>query len=409
MKYRDRRAALALLGCCLTVFWPGAIAFGYPGVMGTYWQERFHVGAGETGAVVTFMLVGLAACMFFSGQVHQRVGTRRCILIGTGLTAVAMLVLIRAQSMGAVYFWGFLSNCGCSFLFGPALTTAQQWLPHRRGLASGLLNLTFGLSAAIMSPIWEAMLSSVGYDAVNLSLLVCSVVTGLIALPLAEGPDRVKLPPEGAAAQQALLERSSVKGGAAGPAADYTVTQALRARTFWLIWLLWVFMGAAGASMISLSKSYAISLGLSSVVVLTAFNITNGVGRLIAGIFCDRIGGETTGIIAFVLAALGYLLLPHAGGETVVAALSACVGFGLGTLFTVTGPIASQRFGLKHFGAIFGLIYTAYGFVGGVLGPALSGVILDRTGGSYTAVFTYLAGCALAGVLLMALLRRTRS
>ena len=92
-----------------------------------------------------------------------------------------------------------------------------------------------------------------------------------------------------------------------------------------------------------------------------------------------------------------------------MAALSACVGFGLGTLFTVTGPIASQRFGLKHFGAIFGLIYTAYGFVGGVLGPALSGVILDRTGGSYTAVFTYLAGCALAGVLLMALLRRTRS
>ena len=108
--------------------------------------------------------------------------------------------------------------------------------------------------------------------------------------------------------------------------------------------------------------------------------VGNGVGRLIAGIFCDRIGGETTGIIAFVLAALGYLLLPHAGGETVVAALSACVGFGLGTLFTVTGPIASQRFGLKHFGAIFGLIYTAYGFVGGVLGPALSGVILDRTG-----------------------------
>ena len=405
MRQRDRKAALALVGCCLIVFWPGAIAFGYPGVMGTEWQARFHVGAGETGAVVTFMLMGLAACMFFSGEIHRRVGTRRCIVIGTAVTAGAMLVLMGARGMGTVYLWGFLVNCGCSFLFGPALTTAQQWLPHRRGLASGLLNLVFGLSAAVMSPIWNAMLDTVGYEAVNLSLLICPIVTALAALPLAEGPDRVKLSPEAARAQRELLV-SSASGGAADP--DRTVAQALRSRSFWLIWLLWVFMGAAGASMISLSKSYAISLGLSSVVVLTAFNITNGVGRLVAGLLCDVIGGESAGILAFSLSTAGYLLLPHVSGAAAVSGLAALVGFGLGTLFTVTGPVTSRRFGLKHFGAIFGLIYTAYGFVGGVLGPALSGVLLDRTGGSYTAVFTYLALCALVGTVLTVFLRRTR-
>ena len=102
MRQRDRKAALALVGCCLIVFWPGAIAFGYPGVMGTEWQARFHVGAGETGAVVTFMLMGLAACMFFSGEIHRRVGTRRCIVIGTAVTAGAMLVLMGARGMGTV-------------------------------------------------------------------------------------------------------------------------------------------------------------------------------------------------------------------------------------------------------------------------------------------------------------------
>ena len=144
-------------------------------------------------------------------------------------------------------------------------------------------------------------------------------------------------------------------------------------------------------------------------VILTAFNITNGVGRLIAGMLCDRIGGEWTGISAFLLAAVGYLLLPHVRSVAVLAILAACVGYGFGTLFTVTGPITTERFGMKYFGAIFGAVFTAYGFVGGILGPALSGLVLDLTGGNYRIVFSYLALFALVGAGLMALLKRERA
>jgi hypothetical protein len=38
----------------------------------------------------------------------------------------------------------------------------------------------------------------------------------------------------------------------------------------------------------------------------------------------------------------------------------------------------------------FGLIFTAYGFLSGPLGPWLSGYILDLTQGNYTLVFSYL-------------------
>ncbi len=403
MKSRNRKAARAIAGCCLGVFWFGAVAFGYPGVMSTYWQERFSVGAGETGAVVTFMLLGLAVCMFFSGRIHMRIGMRGCAALGIGMAVVAMTVLIQARSMAGVYLWAFLMNAGGSFLYGPGLTTAQQWLPHRRGLASGLLNLVFGLSAAIMSPVWNRMLDAVGYEMVNYILVACILVSNTIALFLTEGPDRTALTEEERMAQQTLMEGMARKDGGLTP------RQALGTRTFWLIWFLWVFMGAAGVSMISLSKSYALSLGLSGVVILTAFNITNGVGRLIAGMLCDRIGGEWTGISAFLLAAVGYLLLPHVRSVAVLAILAACVGYGFGTLFTVTGPITTERFGMKYFGAIFGAVFTAYGFVGGILGPALSGLVLDLTGGNYRIVFSYLALFALVGAGLMALLKRERA
>ena len=39
--------------------------------------------------------------------------------------------------------------------------------------------------------------------------------------------------------------------------------------------------------------------------------------------------------------------------------------------------------------AIFGLIFTGYGFAAGLLGPALSGYLLDATNGSFVIVFSY--------------------
>ena len=58
-----------MLGCALPIFWAGIICFSYPGIMTTYWQERYHVGSTETGLVLTFMLVALAVSMFFSGKI----------------------------------------------------------------------------------------------------------------------------------------------------------------------------------------------------------------------------------------------------------------------------------------------------------------------------------------------------
>lgn len=411
MKSRNKKAALSVLGCCLAVFWSGYLAFGYPGVMGTYWQEMYHVGAAETGTVVTFMLFALAVSMFFSGRIHMKLGMRKCVLIGMFFNILAMVILMNASSIYGVYVWGFVTNLGCSFVYGPGLTTAQQWMPHRRGAASGIVNFIFGIAAAAMSPVWNHVLESVGYEKMNLLLMLCVAATSFIAMVFAQSPDKAKLTEEEKAAHQMLLSEAAEKGGSKGSrlGKDLTVGQALKTKSFWLIWVIWIFMGAAGISMISLSKSYAISQALPGITVLTAFNIVNGGGRIIAGILSDIIGGAWTGVIAFVLTAAGYGMLPFVHGLVGTAAIAACIGFGFGTLFTVTGPIASSFFGLKYFGMIYGLIFTAYGFIAGILGPALSGLVLDKTGGNYTMVFCYLAVFAAVGAVLMWVLGRKKT
>lgn len=409
MRSRNRKAALSIMGCCMAIFWSGYLAFGYPGIMSAYWQDKYNVGAAETGTVVTFMLFALAVSMFFSGKIHMKIGMRRCILIGTGFNLIAMIIEMNADSIYGVYLWGFVVNLGCSFIYGPGLTTAQQWMPHHKGAASGVLNLVFGTAAAVMSPVSDMMLHAFGHNGMIIILFICIAVTNLAATIFAESPDRVHFTEDEKEAHIMVLEEAAAKNKRAGhaPAADLSTGQAIRTKAFWIIWLVWVFMGAAGISMVSLAGNYAVSLGLSGTAILMAFNVVNGGGRIVAGVLSDIIGGERTGAIVFSLTALAYAVMAATGSTVPVVISAACVGFGFGTLFTITGPVLIDYFGLKYFGMIFGVTFTAYGFIGGIMGPALSGFILDKTGDNYVIVFSYLAVMALIGAVLMLVLRKT--
>lgn len=383
-----KKTVLSLVGCCLACFWTGSVVFGFPGVMATYWQEHFGVGNSETGLVVTLMLAGLAVAMFFNGKIHRALGTRRCITVGTIGEILVCIIPIFATRMEHIWIWAFLFNLPGSLLYGPCLATAQKWLWKRRGLASGMVNLTFGISAAIVSPIWNTVLETKGNVALMTSLIICLGVTNLIASRCIWEPDL-----------SVETESDSI--------ASFTPKQAAKTSRFWLIWFTWVFMGAAGVSMVSLSKSYALSIGISSVSALAAYNITNGIGRIIAGELCDKIGCEKTAIVAFVIASVGYALLPHLSNQISVCVLAACIGYGIGTIFTITSPLVAVHFGPKYASSIFGVVFTAYGFAGSLLGPTLSGIILDRTH-NYTIIFSYLAVCALIGAVLQIILYQSR-
>ena len=84
--------------------------------------------------------------------------------------------------------------------------------------------------------------------------------------------------------------------------ASRSVVEALKTREFWCLWLTWVLAGAAGASMLVLATGFGLARGLSltrAVVLLTGFNLTNGIGRLLSGFFSDRLGSSRTMAVSF--------------------------------------------------------------------------------------------------------------
>lgn len=413
---RDLKAVLAVLGSSVAIFWPGALTFGFPGVMTPAWQEMFHVGRGATGITIFFMLAAVGIFMFLVGRWQERYGIRKMIALGVILTSFASVVVAYASSISAVYAWAFLNGLASSFVYIPALTLVQRWYPEKKGLVSGIVSMVFGLSAAIMSPLFEKMLVSLGYVSMNISIAVLTLTIGLAGAYFATAPQAEEILSSfysSSSSQSSGKQPFSLAGREKAAENDLTVKECLHTRSFWFLWITWTLAGAAGVSMTILSTSYGLFRGFpleSAILVLTAFNLTNGTSRLISGYFSDRIGRNRIMSMAFLAAGLAYFLLPWTGSLPACAFLAAVVGFSFGTLFAVSAPLVADCFGLEHFGAIFGLTFAAYGFIAGPIGPTLSGYLLDATGDNFLLVFLYLGiFCILSGFCVRFVIRPTRT
>ncbi len=385
----DTRRKAALIASCAAMFWIGSFVFGLPGVMAPYWQETYGVGRGAVSQLPLWVMVALGCLMYVSGKYQEIFGHARMAAIGAVIMGVSTMALGHYHSIGWVYFWAFTMGAASTFLYIPSLTVVQRWYPQRRGLVTGLVNLIFGLSASPMSPVFHHMLSTLGPVTMTTILGILALITGLIVAPF------MGVPVQSSPAGSAPLTMQ-------GP--SLTVAQSVRTRNFWFMWFSWALAGGAGFSMVTLSTLFGLQRGLpmeQAVLILAAFGLMNGLSRIISGYLSDHIGRKITMSTAFFIGGCAYILMPHLTGLFVWALLAAGVAFAFGTLFAVSAAMASDCFGMQHFGAIFGLIFTAYGFFAGPLGPGLGGKILDVTGGNFTIVFSYL-GCffLIAGVLI---------
>ena len=390
---KNSRRPFILIACACAVFWPGAFIFGFPGVLSQHWRMAFSVSDSEVGKTIFFILIGATCFMYLCGRWQEKFGPGKLVAFGSMLCGSSVIWLGRIESMTSVYVWGFLIGAASAFTYVPALTVVQRWFLEKRGLVSGFLNMAFGLSAAILSPVVPPLLLHWGYEVINLVLGCTALCVGLASSIFIRFPEVPVVSP----AKDRAIEPDG-----------RSAFEALKSREFWCLWLTWALAGAAGASMLVLATKFGLARGLSlsqAVVILTGFNLTNGCGRLISGFLSDRFGRSRTMAFSFICAAVAYLTMTHLEGIWLWTTLAAVIGFAFGTLFAVTAPLVGDCFGLANFGAIFGLIFTAYGLFSGPLGPWLSGHILDVSNGNYTLVFSYLGLMYLASAGLILLVR----
>lgn len=398
---REQLGKWAVIGAAVAIWFPGAMTFGYPGVMGPHWMKTFGVGKGSIGLSLFFLLAMVGCFMFIAGKLQEKYGVRAMVRTGSVIVGLAAVVSAYASNIYMIYGWALLNGIGVSLIYIPSLTTVQKWFPQKRGLVSGIVNLSFGISAAAMAPVFAYMLKVLPYQTMNLVIGFVALIVCLFGAHYTEVPERVKF-----LDSPTTFQAAKPAAGVVSPVAAraFTLGEALSTRAFWFIWLVWAFVGASCISMVTLSIPFGLSRGFSfsdAVWILMSFNLTSGLIRILAGYLSDVVGRKPLMAISFLAAGVAFFCMPYVSTLAGICGLALIIGLAFGTLFAVSAPLATDCFGLKHFGVIFGFVFTAYGFVASVLGPALSGYLLEG-GTSFYGVFSYLGLLAAAsGVLIL--------
>jgi len=384
----NKKLLLALGG--LAVFFPGAFLFGFPGVMAVRWQALLGVEKACIGQLMFFTLAGTGCSMYLAGKIQEKIAPNQLILVGTLACGLGVGAVSRASTLSHVFAWAFCEGFFSAFVYIPCLTIAQKLFPEQKGLATGFINLVFGGAAAVMSPVFSLLLVTRGYGPTCLISMALAVGAGIVCAFFMRGP-------------------SLSPNASGGPGTVLGVGRILALKPFRYLWWVWALAGAAGVSMIMLSASLGQSLGYDVtryVMILTGFNMLNGIGRIVCGTLADRISRRKILMCVFLMAGLAYLLMPFFRNLYVLSFLASFVGLAFGVMFTVSAPLVTDCFGLENFGRVFGLVFTAYGFVAGFLGPWMSGVILNLTHDNFRVVFTGFALFYLVAAILVRQVKR---
>jgi predicted MFS family arabinose efflux permease len=173
--------------------------------------------------------------------------------------------------------------------------------------------------------------------------------------------------------------------------------EALHTKQVWLISLVYFCTYFVYHLFVVHMVIYATGQGFSSTraVGIMAFLGGAGIaGRIIMGIFADRMGNKQAMLLSAGLMMLALFWLLVAKDLWMLFLFGVAFGFGHGGVATMESPIVANFFGMRSHGVILGLVFFC-DTIGGAIGPFLAGYIFDATS-SYSLAFLF---CAILGVI----------
>ena len=342
-------------------------------------------------SLASMAVLGTALAMPAVGMLVDRHGPRLFVLLGAILFAGAYAALaLMPGELWAYYAIIVLIGLAAGPATAPLVVTRPLIgaFTESRGLA-----LALGMSGAVaistfVLPVLQYVISHYGWRTGYAAMVPLTLTLGLAAFFLLRGASPVKQASNGPAPEQA----------------GHTLREALSDARFWLLAISMICISmAAGAfssqfqpllSDLSVPGSTAALLGVwyaASVIV----------GRLGAGVLLDRLWPPAVGAVALSGPIIGMPLFlaadPSLTGMLIGAAL---VGLSTGAEADMLAFFAARYFGLKRFGAIFGVLGLFFG-LSVAIGGIAAGFAFDRAG-DYRLVL--ILGSILAGVSTMSLL-----
>ena len=349
-----------------------------------------------------------AFVMILAGKCQDRFGPKVTAFMGGILVGLGFIWI--SQTTGYVAWvlgFGLLAGAGIGFGYSAATPPALKWFPpEKTGLIAGLVVAGFGLASVYIAPLAQYLLGIWGlqkgmmFFGIAFFIVVCGLSLLLVN------------PPAGYVPASAVSKKGQA-GPAGGPVRDAKASEMMKTRAFYVIWFIY-FIGAGAGLMVigSVAGMAKRSMGEMAFLVVAIMAVGNAGGRIVAGILSDRIGRRATLMIMLIFQAVLMLVaVPVVGAErssaVLLVLLATFIGFNYGTNLSLFPSLTKDSWGLKNFGINYGIVFTAWG-VGGFVMGRLSQMLFARTG-SYTSSFLTAAGLLIVGAILTLTLERKRT
>jgi MFS family permease len=168
----------------------------------------------------------------------------------------------------------------------------------------------------------------------------------------------------------------------------FTLKEAIRTKTFYVITFAILCGTFTYSSLLPQVSSHLIINGVresTASIAVSLFATCGMMGKFIFGNLSDKYGPRMALVLDLCGQAIFASLLVYAGDGLPVWVIVPAMGFFLGAFGALYQLIVIDAFGVKHFGAIMGVIAISNA-VPSFLGPIIAGMSFDITG-SYAVAF----------------------
>ncbi len=359
--------------------------------------------AGAANMVSSYMILAFVFGNLIGGVINDRRGPRLTCLLGVALFALGIGLTALVTSAGLFYLtYAVMAGLGSGFAYGACISAIQKWLPHRRGLASGLACSAFGLSTVVFTPVSDALMNLnrgadgiVSFTPIFLTLAIVFAVLGLAAAAF------ISLPSED------YLHSLNLPQTSAGGGEDCTLRQCVRKPTFWALFFSIFFINGTWNLSVPLIKDLGMERGLTEAAAIACVSftgITNALGRLIMASLSDKIGRANTLYVLSGITFVGAVLMTFITGYGYFVTI-ALIAFAYGGPSALNAALCTDLFGARNSGTNYGVAMLALGF-SSIFFNWISGSILHATVENVTSTFIMGAVTSVIPVFLMIYISR---
>ena len=324
------------------------------------------------------------------GYFIDKFGTRRMVLIGMVIMGLGWVLFSRINHLLVFYFAYLVIALGQGLGSWLALhTMLNNWFIKRRSMVMGLANSVSRLGSLFLVPLiaWLVDPDFPGRFGWSNTALVIGISVVILAFPITriirDRPEDYGLLPDGESSSESEGNLGTVKNVPSVANFDFTVSQALRTRAFWLIGI-----GHGFTSMVLLALMLHLApmmtdMGYSlqtAAFVVSAYTAVSMVFQMVGGIAGDKIAKNMALMIFSLIQAIGVFCLVLGPATLTTAYIFALLfGMGFGGRSPISSSIRGEYFGRKHFGKIMGASQVPMNVLL-LIGPIFAGYMRDVRG-----------------------------